>query len=326
VFENPEILGCRLYLPNAAHKRIAMELVWLEDFLALAEHGGFIKAAQARNVTQPAFSRRIRSMEQWVGVKLFQRSSQGATLTPAGEHVLVSIQDAAVRLCRIRDDAREVAGTAAKSLRFAATHSLSFTFFPRWIRQVGSGAPIQAVRLLSDSMAECERMLMHGQAQFLLSHRHVKVPPLLPAGQFTSTPVGTDTLVPLMGSDAGFGDDIESLPYLAYTRESGLGRIVEHHLQGKAEYLHLQPSFSSHLAAVLTSVALENKGVAWLPKSLTEQERGDGRLVRALDESWDIPLEIHLSRPIAQLPPFAEAFWRDVCQEGPKTKFSPGKS
>jgi DNA-binding transcriptional LysR family regulator len=291
---------------------MAMELVWLEDFIALAEHGGFIKAAQARHVTQPAFSRRIRSLEQWVGVELFQRTPQGATLTPAGEHVLASVQDAAARLYRIRDDAREVAGTAAKSLRFAATHSLSFTFFPRWIRQVGGGAPIQAVRLLSDSMAECERMLLHGQAQFLLSHRHAQVPPLLPAGQFISTCVGNDTLVPLMGSAAVFGEDLQTLPYLAYTRESGLGRIVDHHLQRKAEYLHLQPSFSSHLAAVLTSVALENKGVAWLPKSLTEQERSDGRLVRALDESWDIPLEIHLARPVAQLPPFAEAFWEAV--------------
>lgn len=293
-----------------------MELAWLEDFIALAEQGGFIRAAQARHVTQPAFSRRIKAMEQWVGVPLFERSSQGATLTPAGEHVLSSIQDAAVRLYRIRDDAREFAGTAAKSLHFAATHSLSFTFFPRWIRQVGGGAPIQAVRLLSDSMAECERMLVHGQAQFLLSHRHPQVPPLLPIGQFISEPVGTDTLVPLMGSDAEFTGDIEALPYLAYTRESGLGRIVEHHLKHKAEYLHLQPSFSSHLAAVLTSVALENKGVAWLPASLTEQERADGRLVRALDESWDIPLEIHLARPVAPLPPFAEAFWREVSKAG----------
>nr|BFE98063.1 hypothetical protein GCM10020185_85990 [Pseudomonas brassicacearum subsp. brassicacearum] len=70
--------------------------------------------------------------------------------------------------------------------------------------------------------------------------------------------------------------------------------------------------FSSHLAAVLMSMALESKGVAWLPKSLTEQEMLDGRLVRALDESWDIPLEIHLTRPTAPLSQSAEAFWARV--------------
>ena len=40
-----------------------MELKWLEDFVALAENGSFSKAAKARYVTQPAFSRRIRALE-----------------------------------------------------------------------------------------------------------------------------------------------------------------------------------------------------------------------------------------------------------------------
>jgi hypothetical protein len=38
----------------------------------------------------------------------------------------------------------------------------------------------------------------------------------------------------------------------------------------------------------------------------------EGRLVRALDDSWDIPLDIHLTRPKAQLGPSAEAFWAEA--------------
>ncbi|MNE71622.1 hypothetical protein D3C80_1675150 [compost metagenome] len=48
--------------------------------------------------------------------------------------------------------------------------------------------------------------------------------------------------------------------------------------------------------------------------SVAEQEMFDGRLVRALDESWDIPLEIHLTRPTAPLSQSAEAFWARVGQ------------
>ncbi|WP_315980356.1 LysR family transcriptional regulator [Aliamphritea spongicola] len=44
-----------------------MELKWLIDFTALVEHGSFSKAAESRFVTQPAFSRRIRSLENWLG-------------------------------------------------------------------------------------------------------------------------------------------------------------------------------------------------------------------------------------------------------------------
>jgi DNA-binding transcriptional LysR family regulator len=244
-----------------------------------------------------------------MGVELFIRTPQGAMLTEAGKQILPSAQETARRLYRMRSEAQEVAGMAIKTLQFAATHSLSFTFFPKWLRSTENGAPIEAVRLHSDSMAACEQMLIQGQVQFLLCHRHPDVPPLLAADQFMGKKVGEDVLVPLASASANFGNAPASLPYLAYTQESGLGRIVAHRLQGKEEFLHLKPLFSSHLAAVLMSMALENKGVAWLPSSLTEQEVADGRLVRALDESWDIPLDIHLTRPTGAISPSAEEFW-----------------
>ena len=48
-----------------------MELIWLEDFLMLADTLNFSRAAELRHVTQPAFSRRIRALEGWVGADLF---------------------------------------------------------------------------------------------------------------------------------------------------------------------------------------------------------------------------------------------------------------
>ena len=66
-----------------------MDLDWLKDFLTLAEQKTFSRAADVRNVTQPAFSRRIRALEDWTGTPLFVRGAQGTTLTtlhanPAG--------------------------------------------------------------------------------------------------------------------------------------------------------------------------------------------------------------------------------------------------
>jgi DNA-binding transcriptional LysR family regulator len=62
-----------------------METKWLEDFVSLAETRSFSRSAQLRHVTQPAFSRRIQSLEAWAGVDLVDRSSYPTTLTPAGE-------------------------------------------------------------------------------------------------------------------------------------------------------------------------------------------------------------------------------------------------
>ena len=60
-----------------------MRLEWIEDILAVAENGSFQMACEKRNVSQPAFSRRIRQIEQALGVTLFDRSTRPARLAPA---------------------------------------------------------------------------------------------------------------------------------------------------------------------------------------------------------------------------------------------------
>ena len=82
-----------------------MELVWLEDFLALAEAGNFSRAAAARNITQPAFSRRIRALEDHLGVALFERTPWGVLLAPAGIALQPGAEDI---LRRIRQAVRDV--------------------------------------------------------------------------------------------------------------------------------------------------------------------------------------------------------------------------
>ena len=51
-----------------------LETKWLEDFVALAATRSFSQAAQKRFVTQPAFSRRIRSLEDMLGLTLVNRA------------------------------------------------------------------------------------------------------------------------------------------------------------------------------------------------------------------------------------------------------------
>ncbi|WP_108262912.1 LysR family transcriptional regulator [Mangrovicoccus ximenensis] len=57
----------------------------LEQFLAVAEAGSFLAAADVLAVSQPALSYNIRKLEQSLGVVLFERTSRGVRLTEAGE-------------------------------------------------------------------------------------------------------------------------------------------------------------------------------------------------------------------------------------------------
>jgi LysR family transcriptional regulator, hypochlorite-specific transcription factor HypT len=149
---------------------IVMDLDWLKDFLALAEQKNFSRAADARNVSQPAFSRRIRALEDWIGAPLFVRGAQGATLTPAGGYFLPLADDLMRDLQRARRDTRAMGERAGATLSIAATHALSFTFFPNWIRRHMRFEALGTLNLISDSMEACEQIMLGGEVHFLLCH------------------------------------------------------------------------------------------------------------------------------------------------------------
>ncbi len=65
-----------------------MELRQLEYFVAVAEEGGFTRAAQRVHISQSGVSAQVRTLERELGAALFDRSSRAATLTVAGEAAL----------------------------------------------------------------------------------------------------------------------------------------------------------------------------------------------------------------------------------------------
>jgi len=88
--------------PSTKKAHTAMDTKWLEDFVSLAETGSFSRSAQLRHVTQPAFSRRIQSLEAWAGAELVDRSAYPTRLTPAGASFYVQAQEILLSLQRSR--------------------------------------------------------------------------------------------------------------------------------------------------------------------------------------------------------------------------------
>ncbi|WP_160123586.1 LysR family transcriptional regulator [Rhodovarius lipocyclicus] len=283
-----------------------MELDWLKDFLALAEQRNFSRAAELRHVTQPAFSRRIRALEDWIGTPLFQRGAQGAELTPAGAHFHPLAEELLHRLHHARRDTKAVAEREAASLSIAATHALSFTFFPGWIRARLPLEALGAINLVSDSLEACEQIMLAGEVHALLCHHHPDAPGRLDAGRFESRRVGGDVLVPMCAPGSAWTLEGPTR-LLGYGQASGLGRILAAAapaLPGPVEVV-----FTSHLAATLMTMAREGYGVAWLPLTMAGEEMERGRLVRAGGEGFDIPVEIRLFRALGGSNPGADLLW-----------------
>ncbi len=291
-----------------------MELIWFEDYLALAETLNFSRAAELRHVTQPAFSRRIRALESWVGAALFTRTTHGVALTPAGEHFHDQAEVLSRALHQLRRDTLEVSDSRVRPLSIAATHALSFTFFPKWVRRNDRVLALGNLNLISDSMQACEQMMLRGDAQFLLCHHHRNMSSRISSGQFKSIVVGADTLLPLSAPAANGvarwrlrrGEPVK---YLAYSAQSGLGRIVAAQWGAKDRPFALETVFTSHLAATLLSMARAGDGVAWLPRTLAEEDISAGLLVAAGNAEFQIPIEIRLFRPVARQSQAVEAIW-----------------
>lgn len=292
-----------------------MDATWLEDFIAVVREGGFSRAAEQRAISQPAFSRRIRCLEAWVGTPLFDRSARGVGLTPAGTQFKPYAEEVLRQLDTGRREAVSAAQVSTETLRFVATHALSLTFFPPWLRSLEHAAPLMAaIQLTADSMAGCETLMIDGRAQFLLCHHHRAASTRLSDDRFKSVHLGDDTLVPVAAPHLAGGAALRDGPFLAYAESSGMGRILRAAWQDDHRARLSEPVFSSHMATVLAMMARDGRGVTWAPLSLVDDDLRAGRLVRLGGDADAVPIEIHLFRPRVRQSRAAERFWERLLE------------
>ncbi|WP_447761203.1 LysR family transcriptional regulator [Sphingopyxis panaciterrae] len=295
-----------------------MEMAWLEDFGALIRAGNFSRAASARCVTQPAFSRRIRALEEWLGVELVDRSTHQIALTPAGKRFAAIAEQVLRDIEHGRREVQEIAGTSASTVKILVTHALALNFFPQWLATLQAMTDTEIpIQLTADNMGASEKTMQNGKAHFCLCYFYPRATSILDGAGFQSLSLGADALVPFSaprGADQAplhplTGDADGAVNLLAYGAESGMGRIVSSMFEANAMPASFTPVFTSH-TLVLARMAKDGKGLAWLPRSIVADDLAKGTLVRAGDSHWDIPVDVRLYRPRARQSQSAEAFWK----------------
>ncbi|MDH3000965.1 LysR family transcriptional regulator [Chelonobacter oris] len=297
-----------------------LELAWLQDCLALAEKRHFSQAAAARYVTQSAFSRRIQALEAWVGTPLFARNRRHVALTAAGDYFCRHAPEVIQAVGKLRDEALAIADNKPPHVVIAATHALSFSFFPELLRRNHQLAQAGAFRLLSDTYHACERSLLQGEAQFLLCHYHAGMHSRLTESRFAHLCLGRERLIPYSKTAAGRPQwrigGAEKIPYLSFSNESGIGRIIADSAAFRRVEPHLVRVFTADLAATLLAMVNGGEGVAWLPQSLAQQDVANGRIAPAGDDpSLWLPLDIRLYRAQTELPAAVEQLWQSFAAQ-----------
>ena len=298
-----------------------METKWLEDFVSLAETRSFSRSAQLRHVTQPAFSRRIQSLEAWAGIDLVDRSSYPTRLTPAGETLHAQALEVLGSLQATRNMMRGHKAAGFDMIDFAVPHSLAFTFFPHWVMDLRRRFGAMKSRLTALNVHDAVMQLVEGSCDLLLAYHHPSQPLQLVQDRYEMLSLGHETLVAYAKGDAE-GQPMFSLPaaagrtvpYLAYAPGAYLGRLVEVIAKQSAEPLHLEPIYETDMAEGLKAMAIEGHGLAFLPATSVKKELKSKRLLRAAPPGkyeLEIDIRIYRERPevARHTKPGALALW-----------------
>lgn len=291
-----------------------MEIAWLEDFLALSSTKVFARAAEARNISQPAFTRRIKNLEYWIGTPLFDRSVHPVILTPAGEVFKSTAHEVVKSLSIAREEARGLASRQGEIINIVALHTLAISFFPVWITDVERSLGSLKIRINAENFSSCMESLLSGASDFMLCYQHSRMPTILDDDRYPSIKLAEDKLIAVCAKDsdgaAKFNiNDGEKFPYLAYTAESLLGRITNFVVEKSNLSECAEFKYENSVSEALKAACIEGLGVAWVPSIAVKNELKTGSLVKISTESQETNLSIKLYRSIERSRSEIERLW-----------------
>ena len=252
-----------------------MEWSDLKIFLAIVQHGSLRRAAESLGVTQPTVSRRIRGLEQYVGLPLFERDRGGHRLTPAGEELLPEARAVESAALRVEQSSMRLTSELQETIRIAAGQT-SAAVLAQGLHLMKSGPMIEIV--VTDS----------------ISHIDTRAPDIFIDHDLPSDATGMTRRVGSVSS-AVYGaqansmsrtlplssHDLATLPWLGFVKEQ------EHYITMKWLNETMRgrpPAARMENADLMVDAAANGVGIAVLPCFKGDR---DSRLVR-LSEHIDI--------------------------------------
>jgi DNA-binding transcriptional LysR family regulator len=311
----------------------------IQAFLQVASLGSFTRAAEKLHTMQPALSQQVRDLEAELGIRLFDRTTRRVELTEGGAEFrniaakIIEDLEAAAR------NAHDLVERKRGRVVVAAPPLLAAAVVPKAIVDFREQYPGLTVRLIDARSDQIVELVRSGQVDCGIGTFH--------AGEegITSALLGRDNLMvfcssahPLAKRRAVSWQELDSLPLVTLTRDSGIRLLVE--VGYEAAQIKLAPAYEVSLISTALAMVDAGLGIAVFP---TYAWAG----ARALSISA-VPLEPAITRDITfitrtgrTIAPATSAFARFLRQStkpsthgtnairgaGPETKTSskPGK-
>lgn len=260
-----------------------MNLEWIDDLLAIIDTGSLSQAAQSRFITQPAFSRRIRTIELKMGVPLIDRTRKPIQAMPALFNLEPRLRDASEVLHELKRDLSS-ASSEHNELVLGGQHAISSTTTPMLVQAISEHADSR-IRLRSANREDCLSLLFTRQIDIALLYRLV--------GEDTSEKelfmdthtLDEELLVPVISKQqhANFNTEWKkgSMRIIAYPRNVFLGDVMHRKLLTQLDdSIDVRWSTETALTSAALQLALSGNGVAWIPLTLAGRAIERKELIR----------------------------------------------
>ncbi len=276
---------------------MTVDLRYLLDFLDLARTGNFSATARNRSISQPALTRRIQRLEEWVGRLLFDRSATPLQLTSAGQEFC----PVAARLVDELESFRKRAtqDDAAGPLRFMSIHSLGTVFLPSWLSG-GAGVRLQRAPAISfGTYDQCFAALRENEIDIALVYHTDRVREARFKG-LCRKQIGVETFVPVVAADYARKIDgwqkagAPPPAVVELSRDNYLGQA----LASAFDHCRRQLGYAAGPVAVridaVKGLVEAGCGIGWLPQSMVRSELSGGFLRLAESRTPSIRLDVVL--------------------------------
>ncbi len=161
-----------------------IDILGVQAFVAIADHGSFNKAADALFVTQTAVTQRLRNLEIFLGVTLLERTTRSIALTRTGQDFLPQarrlLQELSAALTEIRETGKAMRGDVS----IACIPTAGVRYLPQVIREYSALFPDNRIKILDHASVGVAEAVLRREAEFGIklagpNHPELNATPLL---------------------------------------------------------------------------------------------------------------------------------------------------
>ena len=141
---------------------------YLDEILLISKCGSFSKAADRLGITQPALSFRVKKMEEELGGKIFNRTSD-KSLTKEGEIIVEYIKRRKCLDVELQNHLDDLRQNLCGSLVIGSTHGFALGYLPYCVEKYVKHYPSVDIHLIEGTMPEIEQKARDGEIDIFVT-------------------------------------------------------------------------------------------------------------------------------------------------------------